>query len=118
MSRERSRWAHFLAPPVRAHHSSTGSAAACTREQCLSSPKLQSCLQTLKTLRLPKEDLTLLTEDKAAARIHVTFMGSALQVRPDFTSSRMLQCQSNRRVVVNSLGSLTVPAVHGERPNV
>lgn len=41
----------------------------------------------MKMLQLPEEDMALLTGDKAAARIHVTFMGAALQ--PEKLAERM-----------------------------
>jgi len=44
-------------------------------------------MQTMKMLQLPEEDMALLTGDKAAARIHVTFMGAALQ--PEKLAERM-----------------------------
>lgn len=43
--------------------------------------------QVLRMLRLPGEEMALLTEDAAAARIHVCFMGADLQ--PEALQERM-----------------------------
>ena len=43
--------------------------------------------QVLKLLGLPERDMALITKDKEAARIHVTFMGKGLQ--PDALKQRL-----------------------------
>lgn len=67
--------------------------------------RLIICLQTMKMLQLPEADMGLLTADKAAARIHVTFMGAALQ--PEKLAERMRSAGAKRIVGFRPTGEGT-----------